>query len=248
MRLFNKRTLITGVCLPVMLLLFAGSLFSAPAPELESESLMQRCQLEILAAVQGELSGVEDLQIEDFGDVEAWLPGSAAGSRISILQVGCWNRRNGVVPVQLLRHQNDGREARRWFKIRLRGRERVLLAQRDLKRGEPVRSSDFASSLVDCQSLKRETVNYIPEKMVYQLTCNLKAGDPLPAKRLKPFRMIKRGELVHVILNQGGIKVSTRGMAMGNGSLQEIITVKNPTSKKYYQARVVAPGEVVVTY
>jgi flagella basal body P-ring formation protein FlgA len=35
---------------------------------------------------------------------------------------------------------------------------------------------------------------------------------------------------------------------MGNGAFQDIITVKNPTSKKYYQARVVAPGEVVVAY
>ena len=248
MRLFAKRNLIVGVGLQFFLLLLTGSAFSAPAPELKSADLMQHCRLEILAAVEKELSGVADLQIEDFGDLESWLSGSAADSRISILQVGCWNRRNGVVPVQLILQQNGGREARRWFKIRLRGRERVLLAQRDIKRGEPVRSSDFASSLVDCQSLKRETVNYISEKMVYQLTCNLKAGEALPAKRLKPFRMIKRGELVHVVLQQGGIKVSTRGLAMGNGALQDIITVKNPTSKKYYQARVVAPGEVVVTY
>ncbi len=248
MRLFGKRNLFAGVCLQILLLLLAGFAFSASAPGLESESLVQRCRLEILAAVQKELPGVEDLQVEDFGDVESWLSSGAADFRVSILQVGCWNRRNGVVPVQLLLHHNDGREARRWFKIRLRGRERVLLAQRDLQRGEPVCSSDFVSRLVDCQNLKRETVNYIPEKMVFQLTCNLKAGEPLPAKRLKPFRMIKRGELVHVVLRQGGINVSTRGLAMGNGALQDVITVKNPTSKKYYQARVVAPGEVVVTY
>ncbi len=246
MRLLDKHSLIAGVCVQILLLFLAGSVSSAP--ELESESLMRSCQLEIVAAVQKELSGVEDLQIEDFGDIESWLSGGTADSRISILQVGCWNRRNGVVPVQLSLHQNDGREARRWFKVKLRGRERVLLAQRDLQRGEPVRSSDFASSLVDCQNLRRETVNYIPEKMIYQLTCNLKAGEPLPAKRLKPFRMIKRGELVHVVLNQGGIRVSTRGLAMGNGALQDVITVKNPASKKYYQAQVVAPGEVVVAY
>ena len=246
MRLPVKHNLFAGVCLQILLLLFAASLYAAP--EVENEDLLQHCHLEIVAAVQKNLSGVEDLQVEDFGDIDVWLSGAAADSRISIFQVGCWNRRNGAVPVQLVLHKSDGREVRRWFKIRLRGRERVLLAQRDLRRGEPVRSSDFVSSLVDCQNLKRETVNFIPEKMVYQLTCNLKAGEPLPAKRLRPFRMIKRGELVHVVLDQGGIKVSTRGLAMGNGALQDIITVKNPTSKKYYQARVVAPGEVVVTY
>lgn len=246
MQLFNRCSLIAGVCLQVLLLFMAGTVFAAPVPQ--SKRMVSGCKLEIVAAVQKKLPGVVDLQVEDFSEIESWLSGSAGDSEISVLQVGCWNRRNGVLPVQLILHQKDGREARHWFKIRLRGRERVLLAERDIKRGEPVRSSDFASSLVDCQSLRRETVNYIPEKMIYQLTCNLKAGEPLPAKRLKPFRMIKRGELVHVVLNQGGIRVSTRGLAMGNGAFQDIITVKNPTSKKYYQARVVAPGEVVVAY
>ena len=247
MRLLNKQGFIAGFCFQlVMLLILSGSVYSAQMSE--SESPLQHCQLEIIAAVQEELAGVENLEIEDFGGVESWLAGSGVDSQILILQVGRWNRRNGVLPVQLGLHQDGGREVRRWFKIRLKGKERVLLAQRDIQRGEPVYSSDFSSSLVDCQSLKRETVNFIPEKMVYQLTCNLKEGEPLPAKRLKPFRMIKRGELVHVVLNQSGIKVSTKGLAMGNGALQDIITVKNLSSKKYYQARVTAPGEVVVAY
>ncbi|MEA3348361.1 MAG: flagellar basal body P-ring formation chaperone FlgA, partial [Pseudomonadota bacterium] len=81
-----------------------------------------------------------------------------------------------------------------------------------------------------------------------QLTCNLRTGQPLPSRRLQPYRLIKRGELVQVLIQQGGIKIRTRGVAMGNGTLKEIITVKNPTSRKYFQARVVGSGKVVVVY
>ncbi len=246
MKSTDKKCLFAGISLQILLLLFGGAVYATPAPE--SAELLQNCHREIVAAVQKNLAGVEDLQVEGFADIDAWLSGIDADSQVLILKLGCWNRHNGVLPVQLLLSRSNGREARRWFKLRLRGRERVLLARRDLRRGEPVRSADFVSRLVDCQSLKREIVNFIPEKMVYQLTRNLKAGEPLPAKRLQPFRMVRRGELVHVVLDQGGIKVSTRGQAMGNGALQDIITVKNPTSKKYYQARVVGPGEVIVTY
>ncbi|MCK5679496.1 flagellar basal body P-ring formation protein FlgA [bacterium] len=248
MRLFGKQSLPAGFYFQVASLCLLLFLFSVPVLAVEPESLLQRCQLEIETAVAKELAGIEDLQVEGLGDIERWLSGSSVGSRVSVLQVGCWNRRNGVVPVQLGLVLDGGRESRRWFKVRVRGQERVLLAQRDLSRGEPVRRIDFVSQLVDCQSLKHEVLNYISPTMVYQLTCNLKAGAPLPAKRLKSFRMIKRGELVHVALDLGGVKVSTRGVAMGNGALQDIITVKNPSSKKYYQARVVAPGEVVVAY
>ena len=249
MRLFFKRVLFPVFCLQFVVALFL--LFSAvvvQATEIEPESLVQRCRVELMAAIEKGLPGIEELWLEDAGEVTKWLAGSDNDDYLSVLQVGCWNRKSGIVPVQLGLHSGSGRESRRWFKIRISGKERVLLAKRDLVRGEPVQSSDFFVSLVDCQSLRQEVASHMPEGMIYQLTCNLRAGDPLPNKRIQPYRLIKRGDLVQVVLQQGGVKINTRGVAMGNGTLKEIITVKNPTSRKYYQAQVVGFGEVVVAY
>lgn len=227
------------------LLVLAGSL---QAIEVEPEGLVQRCRAELMIEVEKSLPGIEELFLEDAGEVIKWLAASDNSDLFSVLQVGCWNRKSGIVPVQLELCSGSGKELRRWFKIRISGKERVLLAKRDLVRGEPVQSSDFASHLVDCQSLRQEVVSRMPEGMIYQLTCNLRAGEPLARKRLQPYRLIKRGDLVQVLLQQGGVRINTRGVAMGNGTLKEVIIVKNPTSKKYYQAQVVGSGEVVVVY
>ena len=248
-RLILKRVLFPAFCLQFVAALFLLVLTGAvQATEIELENPMQRCRAELMAAIEKGLPGIEELWLEDLGEVKKWLTGSDNDDRFSVLQVGCWNRKSGIVPVQLELHSGSGKESRRWFKVRVNGKERVLLAKRDLVRGEPVQNSDFVARLVDCRKLRHEVVNHMPEEMIYQLTCNLRAGEPLPSKRLQPFRLIKRGELVHVVLQQGGVRISTRGVAMGNGTLKEIITVKNPTSRKYFQAQVVASGKVVVVY
>ncbi|MCK5540516.1 MAG: flagellar basal body P-ring formation protein FlgA [Deltaproteobacteria bacterium] len=249
MSFFLKRVSLPTLCLQfgaaLFLLILAGAV---QATEIEPENLMQRCRAELMPVIEKSLPGIEDLWFEDLGEVNKWLAGSDNVAGFSVLQVGCWNRKNGIVPVQLELYSDSGKESRRWFKVKLSGKEQVLLAKRDLARGEPVRSTDFSIRLVDCQSLRREVVRHLPDGMIYQLTCNLRAGELLPSKRLQPYRLIKRGELVQVLIQQGGVKISTRGVAMGNGTLKDIITIKNPTTRKFFQARVVGSGKVVVIY
>lgn len=248
-RFFLKEIFPPAFCFQLVVVLFV--LFSAnviQATEIDDEIRMQRCRVEIMAEIENSLPGIEELWLEDSAAVVKWLAASDVNAHFSVLQVGCWNRKNGVVPVQLALHSGSNKEFRRWFKLKVSGKERVLLAEHDLVRGEPVQASDFVTHLVDCRKLQQEVMNHLPEGMIYQLTCNLRAGDPLPSKRLQPYRLIKRGELVQVLLQHRGINISTRGVAMGNGTLKEIITVKNPTSRKFFQAQVVGSGKVVVVY
>ena len=229
----------------ILFLLLAAVMVQAV--EIEPENREQRCRAELMAVIENGLPGIEDLWIEDSSEVTRWLVGSDDAD-FSVLQIGSWNRKSGIVPVQLALYSGNGKESRRWFKLKNSGKKQVLLAQRDLVRGEPVQSSDFVTCLVDCRKLRRGFMDYLQEGMIYQLSCNLPAGEPLPSKRLQPYRLIKRGDLVQVLLQQGGVRISTRGVAMGNGTLKEIITVKNPTTRKIFQAQVVGSGKVVVVY
>jgi len=246
---FSARVPSTVVCLRLAVLFFL--LLSAvlvQATEIEPENREQRCRAELMVALEDGLPGIEELWLEDSHEVTKWLAGRDEGADFSVLQLGSWNRKNGIIPVQLALYSGDGKESRRWFKLKVSGKKQVLLAQRDLVRGEPVQSSDFVTCLVDCRKLRRGFMDYIPEGMIYQLSCNLPAGEPLPSNRLQPYRLIKRGDLVQVLLQQGGVRINTRGVAMGNGTLKEIITVKNPTTRKIFQAQVVGSGKVVVVY
>ncbi len=248
-KIFQRQVGCSSLIFKLLLLIFMLALAGAAlASEFKAKDLVQQFRIELLAEIEKSLPDVKELSFADSGEVTKWLDGSAAGASLAILQVGCWNRKNGVLPVQLELSEVEGKDSRRWFRITVNGKAQVLLAGRDLVRGEPVQSSDFVSTMVDCRSLGKETVKFLPEDMIYQLTSNLRAGLPLRSRRLQPYRLIKRGDLVQVFLQQSGVSINTRGVAMGNGTLKEIITVKNPTSRKYYQAQVVGSGEVVVVY
>ena len=237
----------------IVLLLLSGLIASAgwvaaAAQPNASGRLESECRMELRQMIRKNLPGLEDLDVSSNPQMQHWLAGFSAAAEIEGIELGSWSRKNGSLPVQIKVRDAQGRLSRRWFKITVDGRCRVLLAVRDLRRGEPVRASDFVVRPVDCRKLRGESVSDLPADGLFQLSCNLKAGQPLPARRLRPYRLIRRGELVRVRLEQNGIRITTRGVAMNNGTLQEIITVRNPTSRKFYQARVVGDGEVVVVY
>ncbi|HDS15801.1 MAG TPA: flagellar basal body P-ring formation protein FlgA [Proteobacteria bacterium] len=227
-----------------LLLVFASW---AEAGEGISAEIRSRLESEILAEVAKVNPGIEQLQVAEADELAAWLTENQDVEFFTLSQVGCWNRRNGLLPVQLEAGAKNG-SRRRWLKIGIKGKEPVLLAGRNLVRGEPVQSSDFESRLIDCQDIKMEAVNNLPGGMFYQLAVGLRTGEPLLARQLRPFILIKRGELVQVVLEDGGVRIRTKGVAMKNGTLQEVIPVKNPASLKLYQARVVGSGEVTVVY
>ncbi len=221
---------------------------SEAAKALPAVACGKACRRVIRARIRKNLPGVENLRLVFGTQLKRWLAAAAPGAEVEVLSFGSWNRKSGQLPVQFALRDANGRLIRRWFKVEVFGRQPVLLAARDLRRGEPVRASDFVSHLVDCRKLGNDVVSRLPADGLYQLSCNLAAGQPLPARRLKPFRLIRRGELVRVRLEQGGIRITTRGVAMNNGALREVIAVRNPVSRKIYQARVVGNGEVVVVY
>ncbi|MBN2706256.1 MAG: flagellar basal body P-ring formation protein FlgA [Deltaproteobacteria bacterium] len=227
-----------------LLLVFASWAEAGPGNFAEIKA---RLENEILTEVAKDHPGIEHLQIADAAELAAWLTENQEADFFTLSQVGCWNRRNGLLPVQLEAGAGNG-SRRGWLKIGINGKARVLLAGRNLVRGEPVQNSDFESRLVDCRDIKMEAVNNLPADMFYQLAVGLRAGEPLLARQLRPFILIKRGELVQVVLEDGGVRIRTKGVAMKNGALQDVIPVKNPVSLKLYQARIVGSGEVTVVY
>jgi flagella basal body P-ring formation protein FlgA len=58
--------------------------------------------------------------------------------------------------------------------------------------------------------------------------------------------MIKRGQIVKIILYQGSIYLTATGVARTDGKLNQIIRVRNSSSNKLIQGRVTAPGVVEV--
>lgn len=60
--------------------------------------------------------------------------------------------------------------------------------------------------------------------------------------------LIERREMVTMLLEKGGLQISTKGMALSNGKLGDAIMVKNQKSNREVLCRVIGPGMTRVNF
>jgi flagella basal body P-ring formation protein FlgA len=80
------------------------------------------------------------------------------------------------------------------------------------------------------------------------LTRPVKQGEVMTQAVLRPRLVIKRGEIVTVILDGQGFKIRAQGRAEADGRHGEVIRVLNLTSRRDIVARVEGPGLVRVPF
>jgi len=67
----------------------------------------------------------------------------------------------------------------------------------------------------------------------------VKKGELLFEKDLSPINLIETGKLIKVLGESQGIQVKSEGLALGPGSIGQIITIENQKSKRKYSAEVI---------
>ncbi len=75
---------------------------------------------------------------------------------------------------------------------------------------------------------------------------SIKAGSVIERSKIEFPPLVKRGQLVKVLLRSGDMHLSATGIARMNGKMNEIIRVQNSSSKKLIFCQVIAPGLVEV--
>jgi flagella basal body P-ring formation protein FlgA len=122
----------------------------------------------------------------------------------------------------------------------------VVIANRDLARGEAITARDVKLEISDTTHLLRgyygsvdEVVGRIPKR-------TLRRGKVVTPSSLVVEKTVRRGEQVTIMAAAGGIEVRMQGKAMKNGNPGDLIPVINLKSKKKLQARVVSEGLVKV--
>lgn len=75
---------------------------------------------------------------------------------------------------------------------------------------------------------------------------NIKDGSVIERAWIDTPPMVARGQMVKILLNNGGLHLTTTGIANTNGTKDQVIRVQNINSKKMIYCRVTAPGIVEV--
>jgi flagella basal body P-ring formation protein FlgA len=124
----------------------------------------------------------------------------------------------------------------------------VVCASRNLKRGEVLEKSDFY--------LARKNISYLSSGLLTDLDRidglmmkhNLKADTCLKEWMLEKSPVVDRGDVVTILAESGGLKVTVLGKVLEKGYLGEFVKVQNAMSKKNIYAKVINHSTVQVNF
>ncbi len=105
-------------------------------------------------------------------------------------------------------------------------------------------------------SLEKRELSRLPQDVLFtkeealgrELRTSLKAGSILRRSHLQEPVVIRRNQEVEIIAQGRGFVVKTKGIALENGHPEKYIRVKNISSQRVIQAKVVGEGLVEVSF
>ena len=124
----------------------------------------------------------------------------------------------------------------------------VLVATRSLSRGEVLAEGDVAAVYRSLRSLPRDTVRRPDAAVGKRVVRPIPAGDLVRAALLAEVPVVSRGARVMLVAEQGGLRITTPGIAKEDGGAGEMVRVVNSTSGRVVNGRVVDAKTVEVTF
>lgn len=133
-----------------------------------------------------------------------------------------------------------------YLPVRVRARVPVLVALRALPRGTELAAGDLAVEQREMSGLTDAYMDRVEDAVGMVLRRDLRRGDPLHPRDLRPARLVRRGERVILVSRGRSIQVRMRGKALEDGARGDHVRVRNLSSDRVVEGRVVAPGTVEV--
>lgn len=122
----------------------------------------------------------------------------------------------------------------------------VVIATRDLARGQAITKADVKLEISDTTHLLRGYYESVDEIVGRTLKRTLRRDKVVTPSLLVVQKTVARGEQVTILAAAGSIEVRMQGKAMKNGNPGDLIPVVNVKSKRKLQARVISEGLVRV--
>lgn len=124
--------------------------------------------------------------------------------------------------------------------------DQVLVASRFLTKGTVLSAADLRSERREL-SILPSGYETAPEQLTgKQLRRALTAGAVIAPQAVKAVPMIRQGETVTVVARQGGMEVSSSGVALGDANLGERLRVRNETSHRVVEGTVTGKHRIEV--
>lgn len=126
--------------------------------------------------------------------------------------------------------------------------ESVVCASRDLKRGQKVNEDDLYLVKRNTSHLSSKILTDAHKIIGLMVKHNIKADACLKEWMFEKTPIVDRGDIVTILAESGGLKVTVPGRVLMKGYSGELIRVQNLMSNKEIYAKVVNPSTVMVDF
>lgn len=123
---------------------------------------------------------------------------------------------------------------------------RAAVAARRIPAAQPLAADAVAWGWRDLASLPDGAVIDSTETADVVATAEVRPGEVLRRRHLRPAPLVRAGELVDLEIRRGGVAAVVRGSCRQDGGRDEVVTVRNELTGKLVAGRVAGRGRVVV--
>jgi flagella basal body P-ring formation protein FlgA len=124
----------------------------------------------------------------------------------------------------------------------------VWVATRRLDRGASPDASSCGLKNIDTLA---ENLSYVPadaDLSIYEMAQGVGQDRPLTSRDLSLRPLVRKNQLVDVIVSEGSLNITMKGLALGTAGAGEMVGIRNPDSRKDFQAKVVGINTVQVKF
>ncbi len=133
-----------------------------------------------------------------------------------------------------------------WARVAISARLPRVVAVENLKSGKPIGAAQIRVETVEGFPAAGEAAQSIEEVAGREPTRDLAAGSVIRAAQLVAVPDVSRGEMVDVEVRSGAARLLLTGKAESSGRSGDLIAIRNMTSNKLFQARVVGKGKALL--
>lgn len=125
----------------------------------------------------------------------------------------------------------------------------VVVAIRPIAHGDVIKAADVEMRTVDSGSKRmgqRAPAESVEKLIGMEARQSIQAGEIVFADQVQSPVLVKRGDIITVTSQTGGIRVRTSARALKDGAHGELVQVESLGSRQKYDARIVGPREAAV--
>jgi flagella basal body P-ring formation protein FlgA len=144
---------------------------------------------------------------------------------------------------------SDGLDLGEWgYPVKCSQMVDVAVAKVPLNRGNRITPDLFSSSVMDALGSGANCVLSDARLNGYQVSSSLKPGTVLKWSHLSKITLVRKGQVVNVFASGKGIFVEMKGQAMEDGVEGSFVRIRNISSNREFQAKVLNENSVKVYF